>query len=233
MSLPSERDYPDLVKELKYYHNGSTRDLNPCNPIWTNANDVDEPTRNTIFCPVKGTGNGDRIGRKVVVLHITISGFIFFNSTVADVDVLQPNLARVMIVRDNATGGDPIDMDNLMLHAKGTLGSIMSIQSGAYAHHFEILHDRLFEIFRNPYNGNVASTEYVGSILPFKFECDYPNGVLVTFNNDVLEAADSIIDNAWFIVAGLYDNPRFPNGALSSKIFPKISWDSVTTYVDV
>lgn len=233
MAIPGARDYPHISKELKYYHNGATRDINPCNPIWTDYNDVTDSTRNTIFCPIMGVGNGDRLGKIAAVLHIGLRGWIYFNSTDADNFILQPNMVRVMIVRDSATNGDPIDMDNLMLHSKSLNGSIQSFQSGAYRHHFEVLYDRIFQVVPNGYNGNVASTMYEGSIIPFNFEIDYPNGVLVNFTSANLETVQPIIDNGWFIVAGSYDNPRKTNGGISSKVFPKISWDSVTTFVDV
>lgn len=156
-----------------------------------------------LFAPTVGAALNQRIGRKVKMLKVKITGMIYANPQAAQTAADPATKIRLLVVMDQQTNAGPMTSAMLLNDASAANATINSFQNPNNFGRFRVLKDKSW-IMQNPgmeQNG-VTTFEQNGLKIPFKCNINFKTPVDVHFNATNGGTCADIIDNSLHIICG-------------------------------
>ncbi len=193
----------NMPGEMKYLDTEGTNVSIATGVSWNAARwDVDFPTDYTLVAPTQGTGINQRIGRKIRLMKLKISGQI---SVLPKTDN-QPGSAefRILLVQDMQTNGIAASGGLVMQDSLSTAatGAVLGFRNLVALSRFRIIGDRRM-IIDDPNNINISSTVFTSTQSKmFKFSKNFGRGGLsINYNGTSTGQISDVVDNSFAIYA--------------------------------
>jgi len=162
-------------------------------------------TPQNLCSPTVGANIDQRVGRAIKICKVWLRGQL---ELLADSESSSPpgQTVRVQLVLDRLTNGaqmDPVALNNPGPFVWAALASFANPNGFG---RFEILCDKLIPINQRTLAIVSSSTRIAaGNTKYFDMEYEFPEGLVVHFNNTAGGTVTSIIDNSLHVVAGMTD----------------------------
>lgn len=210
------------VPEMKYFDSLVTSTSIPSSTNWT-ATELDPTTLNCLFAPTQGTAINNRVGRKVSIRKLKITGQI---TAAAQADATAADAAahvRLICYMDQQSNGQQSQGEDLMDGSSGTTaGSVNAFQSLANFGRFKVLSDKHI-VLQNPnmtYDG--TNIEQAGLIKYFKMSYVFKKPLIVHFNATNGGTVADIVDNSFHVIAN----------TTSAALAPALTYNARISFVD-
>jgi len=202
--------------EMKYFdcdRNGGVPGLVTTTWVATTMQDPDTTinlgsaavaTPNCLFAPTVGAALNQRIGRKVKVHKIKVTGFVNKGPETAQTTGDEATTLRIMLVMDQQTNAAQMTGAQLMQDASATATTINTFQNPNNFGRFRVLKDKRITIFNANMAGEVAAANVIkeGLKANFKFKIRFRTPIDVHFNATNGGTVADIVDNSFHIVCG-------------------------------
>lgn len=208
--------------EMKYFDAFKGASSIPASADWT-ATEFDVAA-NSLFTPTEGDDIGDRIGRKVEVHKIKMTGLVTCAPQAAQTGADNACLVRIILYQDKQSNGAQAQGEQVMTSSANAAVNPTTYMNADNFGRFQILGSKLM-ILDNPTICQNGSTtfEQSGLLKIFKFNVNFKKPVPVHFNNTNGGTIADIVDNSFHIIA------TCSNAAL----VPQIQYSCRTSYKDL
>jgi len=186
--------------EMKYFDNSLDGANVEQNTSWTDT-ELDPSGNNALFTPQTGAAIHQRIGNKVFVKKITISGNFNY---VAQADQTQADTmiyTRLVLVQDTQTNGVQMQGEDVFVpHQASAQLAIAAFQATKNFGRFKVLKDKTYRmpVINMTYDG--TNMEQQGAAVPFKITHKFKTPVVVKFNNTNGGTVADIVDNSFHLL---------------------------------
>lgn len=205
--------------EMKYFDTELDETVITASTNWSST-EYDPATLNTLFCPTKGTGINNRVGRKVKVYKVKVRGFIWVAQEVNETQPDDGVMVRLALVHDKQTNsaqcqGEQVFRDPTTADAKVAVQAFQSLDNLG---RFKVLRDRYFRLPTRQYVYDGTNIEKEGIVVPFKFNVHYRHGIVVNFNATDGGTVADIVDNSWHVLCNISDADMVPNITYTARV---------------
>lgn len=139
-------------------------DLDPLN---TSGTIINSGTLNVI---VQGTGDSQRIGRKVTIRKISWRGFITLDGQ-STTGAQSASVARLILYQDRQCNGSAAAVTDILQSATG-----MSFNKLSNAGRFHVIMDTMYDLIPTSGAGNGTANDFSSTVISFDFhkDCSIP-----------------------------------------------------------
>lgn len=187
-----------------------------------NLGDAAIATPGCLFAPKVSAALNGRIGRKVLIKKVKLTGVINVPTHSAQATGDAGTKIRAMLVLDQQTNASAMTSAQLLNDAGNALTTISSFQNPNNFGRFKVLKDKTFFLGDLAMTGAAAAIEQSGTVIPFKMSYVFKRGLRVDFNATNGGTVADIIDNSLHVVCG----------ANNVQLIPSLSYYSRVSYVD-
>lgn len=205
-----------VVGEMKYFDcENANSNITACTNTWP-AGTMNDPLTTInlgsaavanplcLFAPTVGAALNQRIGRKVKVLKIKVTGFILKPQEAAQNTADAPCMIRLMLVQDCQTNAAQMTGAQLMNDASAANPTVCSFQNPNNFGRFKVLKQKKFVVHDANMAGEVAAGNVIkeGKAFWFKMNYNFKIPCEVHFNATNGGTVADIVDNSFHIVVG-------------------------------
>lgn len=214
VAVPRSYGSPRYVTERKYFDTdylGTT--LTTISTSWAST-ETDPSGLGTIFCPSEGNDFNNRVGRRVRLMQIRISGWIYCASQANQTAGDNACVIRLLLVQDKQTNGAQLNAEDV-LNSSTAADAIDMFQNPAFFGRFKVWKDKKF-ILQNPnMSWDGTNIETNGLMRPFKMNLKFKVPIDVHFNSTNGGTVADIIDHSFHVIGATN------NGDLVPKLYYK------------
>jgi len=203
-----------VIGEMKYFDSNLTNtNLVAVNGTWGAGSMLDPSgtinlgsaavaTPLCLFAPTVGAALNQRIGRKVKVLKLKITGTVTTQAQTAQTVADASEKIRLLVVQDCQTNAAQMTAAQLINDADSAQTNIVAFQNPNNFGRFRVLKDKYFTIENPNMAGEVAAANVIACGLKknFKFSINFKIPVEVHFNATNGGTVADIVDNSFHVV---------------------------------
>lgn len=185
-----------------------------------NLGDAAVATPGCLFAPKVSASLNGRIGRKVMVHKIKVTGVISVPAQATQAAGDAATRVRLILVMDKQTNATAMTSAQLMNDAGGNTTTLSSFQNPNGFGRFKVLRDKYVNLSNvnmtgSPTTGDVIQSGYVAR---FKLNYVFKNPIQVNFNATNGGTVADIIDNSFHVIAGADSIALVPNISYYSRV---------------
>lgn len=201
--VPRSFGNPRAVTERKYFDTSvNNTAINANDTSWA-ATAVNPATILTLFAPTTGTDFNNRVGRKVLLKSIRITGHIL-QTTQSNVNAgEEPCVVRLVLVQDKQTNAAACTGADVIASGGANAPAVSMFQNPANFGRFRILKDKK-HLIQNPalgYYYSGGTLQQNGLMTNFKYSVTFKKPLYVHFNATNAGTIADIIDNSFHLFA--------------------------------
>lgn len=159
-----------------------------------------------LFCPTVGAALNQRIGRKVLVRKIKVTGTINIAQQAAQAAADSANKIRILLVQDMQTNSAQMTGAQLLNDANAAQPTVTinAFQNPNNFGRFRVLKDKMFTLSNLNLAGSPTAADVIQASLryAFKFSVNFKVPLEVHFNATNGGTVADIVDNSFHIVCG-------------------------------
>lgn len=210
----------DWGPELKYFDSElAATNVVASTTTWAGG-EYPPATIGTLFCPIKGTGITNRVGRTVKLRWIRVVGQIVTASQTSPSAVDQPCIVRLLLVQNTQTSGTQTQAEDVIQSGTNIVPINMFTNLSSLSQ-FKILKDQRFYFQNDNFtvlagvnvyqSGLVRGFDFTWHFFPFD------SSSLVNFKSDLGDYRD-ILDNSFAIIGICTNADLVPQISFKSRV---------------